>query len=223
MYIIVVGCGRVGSQLATLLSAEGHDVVVVDNRPDSFRRLGAVFNGVTIVGEGLDEEVLRKAGIEKAEAFAAVTHYDNTNIMAAQVAKQIFNVPKVIARLYNPDRQLTYQRLGLEIICGTTMVATVVKNRLLQNTVTSHIVFGQGEVEIVEFQVSKATRGKKISELEILHEFSISCILRDNKAFIPLRETTVEEGDILISTIKTTSLPKVKKLFELKELSEVIE
>lgn len=223
MYVIVVGCGRVGSQLATLLSAEGHDVVVVDNDASSFKRLGAVFNGVTIDGEGFDEEVSRKAGIEKADAFAAVTHFDNTNIMAAQVAKQIFKVPRVIARLYNPDRQLTYQRLGLEIICGTTMVATVIKNRLLQNTITSHLVFGQGEVEIVEFQASKKVRGEKVVELEILHEFSVSCILRDNKAFIPLGETRIEEGDVLISTIKTTSLPKIKNLFELKELSEVIE
>lgn len=223
MYVIVVGCGRVGSQLATLLSAEGHDVVVIDNDPNSFKRLGATFNGVTLVGEGFDEEVIKKAGIEKADAFAAVTHFDNTNIMAAQVAKQIFKVPRVIARLYNPDRQLTYQRLGLEIVCGTTLVAAIIKNRLAQNNITSHLIFGQGEVEIVEFQASKKIRGKKAAELEILHEFTISCILRDKKAFIPLRETIIEEGDVLISTIKTTSLPKIKALFELKELSEVIE
>ncbi|MFA5338299.1 MAG: NAD-binding protein [Candidatus Omnitrophota bacterium] len=98
MYVIIVGCGRVGSELAKLLSNEGHDVVVIDKSPSSFDRLGGTFNGITLVGNGFDQDLLKSAGIEKADAFCTVTNGDNTNLISAQVAKKIFNVPKVIAR-----------------------------------------------------------------------------------------------------------------------------
>ena len=107
MYIIVIGCGRVGAQLASFLSGEGHDVVVIDTNPKAFRRLGAVFNGKTFVGVGFDIELLKKAGAEKADAVAVVTDLDNTNIMVAQVAKKIFNISKVITRLVSPSVTLT--------------------------------------------------------------------------------------------------------------------
>ncbi len=138
MNVVVVGCGRVGSQLATMLSIEGHNVTVIDKSDDAFRRLGGTFNGVTIVGLGFDEEILEEAGIRDADAFAAVTNLDNTNLMAAEVARKIFEVPHVVARLYNPARERTYQQLGLDYVCGTTLVAEVLVDKISVGAVNSY-------------------------------------------------------------------------------------
>lgn len=135
MRIIILGCGRVGARLATTLDAEGHDVTVIDSNADSFRRLSTDFRGSAVVGVGIDEDVLRRAGIEEADAFAAVTNGDNTNMMAAQVAKVVFNVPKVVARIYDPIREEAYHSLNLvETICPTIMGADRVRERILSLT-----------------------------------------------------------------------------------------
>ncbi|MCL4534162.1 MAG: TrkA family potassium uptake protein [Bacteroidetes bacterium] len=137
MRIVIVGCGRVGARLATTLDAEGHDVTVIDANPDSFRRLSSDFRGSAVVGIGIDEDVLRRAGIEQADAFAAVTNGDNTNIMASQVAKVVFKVPRVVARIYDPIREEAYRSLGLlETICPTIMGADRVRDALLAPTPT---------------------------------------------------------------------------------------
>jgi len=125
-----MGCGRVGAQLAGLLDADGHSVTVLDNDAYSFRRLPADFKGTALIGNGLDQEVLKRAGIEKADAFAAVTQGDNRNVMAAQIAKHIFNVPKVTCRIYDPLRRDLYQTLGLEAISPTTIFAQILKEKL---------------------------------------------------------------------------------------------
>ena len=118
MYIIIVGCGRVGSELAKLLSREGHDVVVIDKNPDAFARLGNSFNGISLIGNGFDLRLLRQAGIEKADIFCALTNGDNTNLIAAQVAKKIFKIPKVIARVYDPQRASIYAAFGAVVVLG---------------------------------------------------------------------------------------------------------
>lgn len=125
-----MGCGRVGAQLAALLDAEGHQVAVLDTDAYSFRRLPPDFGGTALVGNGLDQEALKKAGIEEADAFVVVTQGDNRNVMAAQIAKRIFNVPKVICRIYDPLRQELYQTLGLEAISPTTVFAQILKEKL---------------------------------------------------------------------------------------------
>jgi len=130
MNIVIMGCGRVGAQLAGLLDADGHSVTVLDNDAYSFRRLPADFKGTALIGNGLDQEVLKRAGIEKADAFAAVTQGDNRNVMAAQIAKHIFNVPKVTCRIYDPLRRDLYQTLGLEAISPTTIFAQILKEKL---------------------------------------------------------------------------------------------
>jgi trk system potassium uptake protein TrkA len=123
MNVVIVGCGRVGSALATILDQAGHAVSIVDQNSQAFSRLPATFRGVTILGTGIDEDVLRRAGIERADCFAAVMTADNRNIMAAQVAKHVFNIPKVVCRIYDPLREETYRELGLETICPTTIGA----------------------------------------------------------------------------------------------------
>ena len=128
--IIIMGCGRTGGQLANLLDAAGHNVTVMDVDAYSFRRLSPDYKGKALVGNGIDQETLKKAGIEEAEVFIAVTQGDNRNIMAAQIAKHIFNVPRVICRIYDPLRQEIFQTLGLETISPTTIFADILKKRV---------------------------------------------------------------------------------------------
>jgi trk system potassium uptake protein TrkA len=124
--VVILGCGRVGARLAINLDQAGHEVTVVDTSNDAFQRLDTKFRGERVQGNGVDEEVLKRAGIESADAFAAVTNGDNRNIMASQIAKEIFHVKKVVCRIYDPLRQMTYNELGLETICPTIMGADMV-------------------------------------------------------------------------------------------------
>jgi len=125
MYMIIMGCGRVGARLAHLLVGAGHEVLVLDINSSAFDRLGRDFPGSTLVGNGIDHDVLVKAGIERADAFAAVTQGDNRNIMAAQIAKHVFKVPRVVTRIYDPIRQDTFQTLGLDAVSPTVIGAKV--------------------------------------------------------------------------------------------------
>ena len=130
MKVVIMGCGRVGARLAGLLDADGHSVTILDINAYSFRRLPPEFNGTALAGDGIDEELLKKAGIEEADAFFALTQGDNRNVMAAQIAKHIFSVPRVICRLYDPLRQELYSTLGLETFTPTTVFAQMLKEKL---------------------------------------------------------------------------------------------
>ena len=132
MKVVILGCGRVGATLANMLDKEGHQVTVVDYSSDSFRRLDTQFSGETIIGNGVDEEILMRAGIKDADAFIAVTNGDNRNIMASQIAKEIFNVKKVICRIYDPIRESTYSELGLETFCPTKIGAQMLFDTLVK-------------------------------------------------------------------------------------------
>ena len=132
MKVLILGCGRVGSTLATMLDRSGHTVAVIDQSSDSFQRLSPEFGGETIVGNGVDEDVLIRAGIKDADAFVAVTNGDNRNIMASQIAKEIFRVKKVMCRIYDPIREQTYHELGLDTICPTTIGAQMFFDALLK-------------------------------------------------------------------------------------------
>jgi trk system potassium uptake protein TrkA len=131
MKVVVMGCGRVGARVASNLANNGHDVSVVDTDSRAFKRLPVDFVGNTIIGTGIDEDVLRSAGIEDATAFVAVTNGDNRNIMAAQVAKVIFKVPEVICRIYDPVREDTYRRLGLFTVCPTTTISAMILDHII--------------------------------------------------------------------------------------------
>jgi len=130
MKVVIMGCGRVGAELAALLDSEGHQVTVLDIDSGSFRRLVPTFKGTALLGDGTDEDSQRKAGIEEADAFVAVTQGDNRNVMGAQIAKHIFNVPRVLCRIYDPLREQLYQSLGVEAISPTTIFAQILKGKL---------------------------------------------------------------------------------------------
>ena len=130
MKVIIMGCGRVGATLATSMDKVGHKVTVIDSNTDSFQRLDPTFKGEKVQGSGIDEEILKEAGIETADAFAAVTNGDNRNIMASQIAKEIFHVKKVVCRIYDPIREQTYRELGLETVCPTLVGAQMLFDAL---------------------------------------------------------------------------------------------
>lgn len=131
MNVVVMGCGRVGARVASILDNNGHRVAVVDTDAGAFRRLAPEFGGDTVIGTGIDEDILRSAGIEQAHAFVAVTNGDNRNIMAAQVARRIFDVPEVIVRIYDPVREDTYRRLGLTTVCPTTTISALIIDHVI--------------------------------------------------------------------------------------------
>ena len=131
MKIIVMGCGRVGGRLANMLDSEGHEVTVIDRNAASFRRLREGFSGTTVLGTGIDEDVLRRAGAEEADVFVATTEGDNRNLMSAQIAQKVFNVPTVIARTYDPGRSEIYEKLGLKTYCPTLVGARLLHEMIL--------------------------------------------------------------------------------------------
>jgi trk system potassium uptake protein TrkA len=130
MNVVIMGCSRVGAQLATMMDAEGHKITVLDIDPFSFRKLPPSFKGTTIVGSGLDEEALKKAGIENANIFVAVTQGDNRNVMACQIAKHIYKVPQVVCRIYDPIREEMYRSLGLKTVSPTKVVAKLLRDQI---------------------------------------------------------------------------------------------
>jgi trk system potassium uptake protein TrkA len=212
MNVIVVGCGRVGSQLATLLSVDGHNVTVIDRDAESFRRLGTTFNGVTIKGLGFDEDVLDEAGIQECDVFAAVTNLDNTNLMAAEVARKLFGVPHVVARLYNPQRERTYQQLDLDYVCGTTLVA----ERLLDKIQSGHghHIETFGDVEILVFKLRASAAGRRVRDMFVEGEVLPAIIARGDRTFIPALDTEFIEGDVVRVAVKGESLHKLTRFME---------
>lgn len=210
MYVIVVGCGRVGSQLATFLSEEGHDVAIIDRNVDAFKRLGSTFNGLSIEGLGFDKDILVEAGIEKTDVFAAVTDLDNTNMMAVEVATKIFDVPRAIARLYNPTRSLTYEKLGLEYICGTVMLA----EKMLETIIAPNIdiLATVGNFYIIRVLANESFVGKTISQVDRENDSKIITIVRRMKNVFCEPTTEIKRNDQLIMIVKKSSLPQIEKV-----------
>jgi len=214
MYVIIVGCGRVGSELAKLLSAEGHDVVVIDKNPTAFDRLGGTFNGLTLVGNGFSLSLLKQAGIEKADAFCCVTNGDNANLVSAQAAKKIFKVPKVIARVYDPQRAHIYKALGLDIISGTILFAAMLRDKIIESRFSSYLIETK-ELGVIEIEVKNNLVGKTIQDINIPGEFLVVAIRRLQDVIIPEPHTTLKAKDVLMAAVKVASLARVKEKFNL--------
>lgn len=212
MYIIILGCGRVGSELAKLLSSEGHNVVVIDRNRDSFDRLGGTFNGLTLAGNGFDLALLRQAGIEKADAFCSVTNGDNTNLISAQVAKKIFKVPKVIARVYDPQRAHIYAALGLDIISGTILFAAMLRDKIIESRFSSYLIETK-ELGVIEIEAKNNLVGKTIQEINIPGEFLVVAIRRLQGVILPESNTVLKAKDTLMAAVKVASLKKIKDKF----------
>ena len=214
MNVMIVGCGRVGSQLALLLAQEGHNVTIIDKNPEAFKRLGGTFNGIAATGTGFDEKLLNELKINRQDAFVSVTSGDNTNLMASQIAKKMFKVPRVIARVYDPKRADIYRKLGLDIISGTMLVAAMIRDKIIENRFTSYLV-ETGELGVIEIVVNGALKDKRVSEINIPDEFLVTVIERKKRVIIPQPDARLEIGDKVMGVVRTSSLKKVKEKFKL--------
>lgn len=203
--VIVVGCGRVGSRLATMLSDNGDNVCVIDRNPDSFDNLGRSFNGSVIQGLGFDEDTLIKSGVEECDVVAAMTQLDNTNLMIVEVASRLFDVPHVIARLDNPDHERAYMQLGFDHVCGTSLVAEDVFSKIIAGHGSHVDTFG--EFEILRFSLDLSAINKKtirVSELERDHDVRIVAFERadGSASSIPTGESILYQGDTMLICIR---------------------
>lgn len=215
MYVVIVGCGRVGAELARLLSQEGHDVVVIDQKGSSFARLGEAFNGVTIRGSGVAPKTLQEAGIAKAQIFCSLTNSDNINIMASQVAKGIFKVPRVIVRVYDPSKATIYKALGFDILSETTLFASMIRDKITDPLFSGYLIETR-ELGVLEFPVPEHLLGKRVEEINIPQECIITAIRRHRGLpVIPDNKMIVGHGDVLLAVVKIGSVEKVKKIFHL--------
>ena len=208
MHVIVVGCGRVGSELANMLSRRGHNVVIIDTEAEAFKRLGATFNGITLRGFGYDEELLIEAGIEKCDAFAAVTNSDSANMMAAEIASRIYHIDRVVVRLYLHEQERSMQLLGLDFVCDTSLSVSAIFEKL--TTSLSHSLTVRGDTEVIEFIAGPLMHDKTILDIQIPNNFRICLVTRDGSTFIPWRESILKENDIILAVVKTTSYGKIK-------------
>jgi trk system potassium uptake protein len=212
MKIIIIGCGRVGSGLARMLSNRDHQVTMIDSDPLSFERLGKNYKGKTVVGIGFDRQTLLDAGIEKADAFAAVTASDEANAVAARIAKNVFRVPRVAARIYDPRKADIYRRLGMQTISPVALGIVRMAELLSFSNLAVVDSLGSGEVKIVDIEVPPMLAGRRIEEVIIPGEVHISAISRNGKTFLPLSGTTFVEGDVVHLSVLAISQDRLKDL-----------
>ena len=192
-----MGCGRVGSTLARSLEDRNHTVSVIDSEPDAFRRLGPSFNGDKVTGFGFDQEVLQKAGIRRADAFAAVSSGDNSNIIAARVARETFGIEKVVARIYDPGRAEVYQRLGITTVATVKWTADQVLRRLLPAGAEPDFRDPSGTIRLDQIPVTAAWVGRRTVHLEEQTGARIAWIDRLGEGMLPNEDTVIQEGDLL--------------------------
>lgn len=212
MRVLIVGCGRVGAILATDLSVHGHEVAVIDSNPAAFTRLGRSYKGKTVGGVGFDRDVLVAAGIERADGFASVTSGDNTNVISAMIARNVFRVPKIVARIADPLRAEIYRRLGIPTISPTTWGANEIRELLIHPDLTSRFTFGSGEVELVQLRVSPRLAGHTVASLTSPARFGVVSVTRAGRAFIPTAGTQLELDDLVYVAVESGSLYKLEEM-----------
>ena len=206
MRVIIVGCGRVGSQLANTLSAERHDVAVIDTSPTAFSRLSRDFGGRMLTGVGFDREILQKAEVESAEALAATTDSDNVNIVVAVTAKETFKVPHVVARIYNPQAADIYRREGIPTVTPTLWAANAMKTLLVTPSLLAVSPLGSGEVASVCLEIPKVAALAKPGEIVV------GALVRRGQATLPAADTKLELGDQVYITALVPALSKLEAL-----------
>ena len=206
MNYVIIGCGRVGSRLAKLLTEEGHDVTVVDENPAAFKRLGHHFPGRVEVGTGIDYDVLRRAGAEGADGFIAVTDGDNRNVMAALIAQRMFGIKKIVARIYDPPRGQLYRDLGIETFSPTTLGAQIIRDLLLDSPYTSMPSFDFGNLSSLVATVSAAQNGKRVADVEEDGKIRIAAIRQLGSVRVASPNDILKEGDEISAIVAPDAL-----------------
>jgi trk system potassium uptake protein TrkA len=204
-----MGCGRVGSTLARDFQNLGHSVAVIDQDREAFRRLGADFNGLTVAGIGFDRDTLLEAGIERADAFAAVSDGDNSNILAARVARETYGVKNVVARIYDPGRAEIYQRLGIPTVATVLWTTDQIMRKILPSGAKSEWQDASGKVQLSEVHLHSDWYGNPVLIIEELTKARVAFITRLGEGLIPDEHTVLQEGDVLYVLSSDTELSQI--------------
>ena len=212
MHVVIMGCGRVGATLAEALDAGGNSVAVIDQESTAFRRLPASFSGRTVTGVGFDREVLMEAGIEQASAFAAVSSGDNSNILAARVARETFGVENVVARIYDPRRAEVYQRLGIATVATVRWTADQMMRRLRPEGAASEWSDASGAVRLAEVHVDPSWIGLPVSRVDQVVPGRVALLTRLGAGMLPTGATVLQEGDLVHVLAMAGDLEEVSRI-----------
>jgi len=215
MRYLIVGCGRVGSTLAKLLDADNNEVIVVDENPSAFKRLGQKFKGHVVVGTGIDYDVLKRAGAQSTDGFIAVTNGDNRNVMAALIAQRMFNIKKVVARIYDPTRGMMYRDLGIETVCPTTVGAKMIRDMLLEAPWDTLQSFDFGKVTSLRAVVRAPDSGKRVSEFERPGRIRVAAVRTGKTVRVPGEDTILSEGDEINAIVAPDAISEFAQMFQL--------
>jgi trk system potassium uptake protein TrkA len=207
VHVVVVGCGRVGSGLAQAVEAAGHTVAIIDRKESAFRRLPADFGGKKIIGVGFDRDRLNEAGLEGAVALAAVTNGDNSNIMIARVAKETYQVERVVARIYDPRRAAIYERLGIPTIATVQWATERVLRRILPDQTAVEWIDASAKVCLIERQVPATWAGRKLGELDVDDVGRVVALSRLGVAQMAKTELVLQEGDVVYAAVAGERIP----------------
>lgn len=211
MHVVVVGCGRVGSELAAALGQGGHTVAIIDKNERAFRRLPPDFSGKAVVGFGFDRDHLDAAGIDDAGAFASVTNGDNSNILCARIARETYGIERVVARIYDPRRALIYQRLGIPTVATVAWTTDQVLRRLMPDTTGHDWVDPTGRIGVVERTIPAAAIGKKLAKLNRPGRFWLTAVGRFGQAQIVTSDLVGQEGDMLVFVSDMDALEELQQ------------
>ena len=212
MHVVILGCGRVGSLLADRLDEAGHSVAIVDQDPQAFRRLSGRFSGSTVKGIGFDRETLEKAGIERAHAFAAVSSGDNTNILAARVARETYGVEHVVARIYDPRRAEVYQRLGIPTVATVSWTAGQIMRRLIPQGALEEYRDASGNLVIAELPAHESWYGHAITDIETATAARVAFVTRLGTGVLPHAQMVLQDGDLVHMLARTDDMDRVQTL-----------
>ncbi|MFH1147557.1 MAG: NAD-binding protein [Pseudomonadota bacterium] len=215
MRIIIVGCGRLGGGLSESLSLAGHKIAVIDNDPASFERLNPALRIKTVLGTGFDRNALIASGIDRADGLAAATASDDVNVVVARIANQVFRVPKVVARVYDPRKAEIYQRLGLQTIATTTWGINRMAELLTYSELNTVLSLGTGQVDIVAADVSPLIVGHTVKDLTVPGEITVIAISRGGRSFLPTLGAIFQENDKIHLAIQAASAGHAKELLGL--------
>jgi trk system potassium uptake protein TrkA len=214
VHVVIMGCGRVGSTLARSLEDRNHTVSIIDSEPDAFRRLGPGFNGDKVTGYGFDQEVLEKAGIRRADAFAAVSSGDNSNIIAARVARETFGIQQVVARIYDPGRAEVYQRLGITTVATVKWTADQVLRRLLPAGAEPDYRDPSGTIRLDQVPVTEVWIGHRTVDFQMQSRSRIAWIDRLGEGMLPTRDSVIQEGDLLHLVMREENAAHAYSIFD---------
>jgi trk system potassium uptake protein len=214
MRYLIVGCGRVGSALAKLLDADGHEVIVVDENPTAFKRLGPKFRGHVVVGTGIDYDVLKRAGAATADGFVAVTDGDNRNIMAALIAHRMFKINHVVCRIYDPPRGQMYRELGIQTVIPTTVNAKLIRDSLMNAPWDPIHTFDFGKVTSLSATVAANEAGRRIEEIERPGRIRIAAVRRETVGvMVASNDLILEEGDQINAIVAPEAITEFTQMF----------